>query len=109
MNKQELEIAKKIAEIEGHWFTVSRDNIPYILTDFIESPNHPLPTYYNPFDWSILGPLMIKYKVTVNLVGSYYCAQVAYNGVGTCENNSLGYSPSLPCAILECIIKSQEE
>ena len=98
MSKQELAIAKKIAEIEG-----------------VKSPTFRMPfdeyigRHYNPFDWSILGPLMIKYKVTVNLVGSYYCAQVAYNGVGTCENNSLGYSPSLPCAILECIIKSQEE
>ena len=107
MNKVELEIAEKIAKIEGEWFTVSRDGVPHVLLEFAESPKHPLPTHYNPFNWSVLGPLMVKYEVAIDYInesvdifeettGNYLCWELF-------EDES-----EIPAAILKCIIKSKE-
>ena len=109
MTEQELGIAKKIAEIEGVEIQCDRDDSGNLTSVYEPADDNGWCNVYNPFCWSMLGQLLVKYKVTVNLVGSYYCTQIAHNGIGTCEDNSLGYSPSLPSAILECIIKSQEK
>jgi hypothetical protein len=105
MNKVELEIAKRIAEIEGYDFTFSRGCVPYVLKEYMESPEHPLPTYYNPFDWAILGPLMIKYSVGHD---AFFSEIYSISNSGAYTEIKYGSNEEIPRAILECIIKSKE-
>jgi hypothetical protein len=105
MNKQELAIAKKIAEIEG----VDVKFICGRLCEMHMDGNEHLPcAYYNPFDWSILGPLMVKHKVIPDFnfnsaVVVNYDTQLSFEVDAHDENEE-----SMKQAILECIIKSQE-
>jgi len=102
MNKQELAIAKKIAEIEG----IELREHSHSLYGFksVYKPEGGIWQEYNPFDWSILGPLMVRHKVGIS-----------YDNQFVFIDSSFDYSASyyksdedLPRAILECIIKSQE-
>jgi len=95
MSKQELAIAKKIAEIEG-----------------VKSPTFRMPfdeyigRHYNPFDWSILGPLMVKHEIEVDYVDS--SAYIRSNESAYKCWALFSCKEEVPRAILECIIKSQE-
>ena len=117
MNKQELAIAKKIAEIEGVAViineAIAKQQLAYNnfmlnhCTSAVSSPTvQSFESIYNPFDWSILGPLMLKYKIGI----AHLFHEVlipSFNGIEPVtvkfENES-----DIPRAILECIIKSQE-
>jgi len=110
MTEQELGIAKKIAEIEGFNASIIH-KMGDPLLDFavhIESPSdfrEPKVWFkeYNPFCWSILGRLMVKYGVSLLKEGGYY--KVVPEGMAF----SIDCLPkNLEQAILECIIKSQE-
>jgi len=112
MNEQELEIAKKIAEIEGvqvnKEFTTNCKTgktvqcLSYlpINTNFIEE-------MYNPFNWSILGSLMVKYKVEILYAEEYVAILDGYG-----EDLFWEYfedENDIPRAILKCIITSQDD
>ena len=112
MNKQELEIAKKIAEIEGIELTKQISTAPetgeeaewYSVSDASSLAEHE--ELYNPFSWSILGPLMVKYDVepsyhNTKLIDIRICGGAGISAV-TCKTKG-----EIPSAILECIIKSQ--
>jgi hypothetical protein len=59
---------------------------------------------YNPFDWQILGSLMVKYEVSIDrLCERVYITQ----GWSNIELFFTG-EDEIPLAMLECIIKSQE-
>ena len=101
MTMTKLELIKRIAEIEGiellgpnklnHQPINGRGCIPY-----------------NPFDWSILGPLILKYEVTITH-GRYPNGD--YDGLAQIKgfDRAIAFSKEeIPIAILECIIKSQE-
>lgn len=98
MNKEELEIAKHIAEIEGinviqHDTWLEEVGIKSGICD------------YNPFDWAILGPLSLKYEVET----VYWLGAVSIEHK-TGDNYSIDFNhkSAIPKAILECIIKSKE-
>lgn len=103
MNKQELEIAKKIAQIEFNSANYSIE----MRSDCVVVRNllRPEPYIYNPFDWPILGPLMVKYDVGVH-TESGLCVIEGVTGIYSSE---FGLKEDIPRAILECIIKSQEK
>jgi hypothetical protein len=108
MNKEQLEIAKKIAEIEGITLFEKGEHLLTPDRNGYMSHNRITCDWYNPFDWSVCGKLLEKYWITVNISGSYYCTQSAFKGIGTCEDDSLGYSNHLPTAILQCVIAINE-
>ena len=97
MNKSELEIARKIAEIDGK----SVINVQGFLKETV----HDMLIDYNPFDWSILGPLIVEYFVCINTVFNYVFITT---GIKRTEVH-FDHKSELPKAILECIIKSQEK
>jgi hypothetical protein len=106
MNKQDLEITMKIAEIEGLDFTdeCRADFLTGIKENYIKVFNC---QEYNPFDWSILGPLMVKYKVEI-----FYdemTSQITEFGFNFIGNVPFNDESEIPRAILECIIKSKEQ
>ena len=71
----DLEICKKIAEIEGFQFTYDRNGTPYILKMWAECEEHPLPTRYNPLvDKALCFDLMVKYavKLQIEMNREYY-------------------------------------
>ena len=107
MNKQQykehVQIARRIAEIEGVCDTIDRDGMPYQIVELLGVI---APFEYNPFDWSILGPLMLKYDVC--LIPS---VNSGFTNVSIGVNDSIwcGEKEEIPLAILECIIKSKED
>lgn len=108
MNKEQLAIARKIAEIEGVEYRVDTDagvKTVSTLKRWVEGNKKCCTwTEYNPFDWSILGPLMLKWEVSIDRP----CERVyVTQGWKELEINFSGES-EIPQAILECIIKSQE-
>jgi len=101
MTEQELEIAKKIAEIDfsaDDGYSVSaKYGAIWVSNSYTCGQNE-----YNPFSWSILGPLMVKYGVSLLKEDWYY--KVVPEGMAF----SIDCLPkNLEQAILECIIKSQ--
>ena len=110
MNKQELAITKKIAEIEGReWRTDKEAGVITVSTmnRWNEGGIKCCSWYeYNPFDWSILGPLMKKYEVSVQHAIEYVFITQGWKDI---EVSFDGEEPlGLERAILECIIKRQE-
>ena len=114
MNKQELAIAKKIAEIESVELTKQISTVPetgeevewYSVSDVSSLAEYE--ELYDPFNWSILGPLMVKYKVIPDFnfnsaVVVNYDTQLSFEVYSHDESEE-----SMKQAILECIIKSQE-
>ena len=62
----DLAICKRIAEIECHWWVTDRGLYLYIMKEYAESKDHPLPTYYNPLtDDALLWKLAKKYRVSI--------------------------------------------
>ena len=115
MNKQELEIAKKIAGIEGVHDKIieaiknqQRNHNHFLATTSTNSVSSPTvqsyESIYNPFDWSILGPLMLKYEVEP----CYRYNEVAVWVESTWIKESFTDKSDIPRAMLECIIKSRE-
>jgi hypothetical protein len=106
MNKQQLEIAKKIAEIEG--VSVIDWKEEWSINTLYESDKWGNGICeYNPFDWSILGPLMVKYGVEIikPFVDDEMRRIFIARDIGiTAKNNE-----EITQAILECVIKSQEK
>lgn len=108
MNKEELEIAKKIAEIEG------LDLVDVVFGcgtkkafTFLDGR---MDKMYDPFDWSILGPLMVKHKVHLDHI---YKSTSTWSGTmescGRVASIDFKSEQQIPRAILECIIKSKEK
>ena len=63
----DLAICKRIAEIECHWWVTDRGLYLYIMKEYAESKDHPLPTYYNPLtDDALCFQLMVKYKISID-------------------------------------------
>lgn len=109
MNKEQLEIAKKIAEIDG----VKVHTLSYINRLVIETHADVGPDYieYDPLSWSILGPLMVKYHVTPDYSGNaMYIIDENTNESSTGILSAAYFKDEdgIPQAILECIIKSKE-
>ena len=99
MNKEELAIAKRIAEIEG----VKSPTFRMPLDEYVEK-------HYNPFEWGILGPLMVKYKVDNEHRNGVVAFTIWLNDEATTAVSIEAKSTEeIPRAILECIIKSQEK
>jgi len=104
MNKQELEIAKKIAGIDGVEVEQYNDklmisvNLKYCFAEYT-------PKEYNPFSWSILGPLMVKYEIEVDFVDS--SVYIRSNEMSYKYWALFSCKEEIPSAILKCIIKSQ--
>ena len=102
-----LELCRKIAEIELKALNLDHEN------EGCAEPTYTAPKEYNPFDWSLLGPLMVKYKVDIDhdmekAGGEVHAWGRGHMGtltiLGCCEFDS---DEELPQAILECIIESQ--
>ena len=90
MKLTDLELCKKIAEIEGvnlHEIMCGDRNV-LLFSENAE--------FYNPFDWSLLGPMMIKYEVSVNFQRMTIENEV--HRFDFCDINDL------PRAILEFIV-----
>jgi hypothetical protein len=65
-NKADLELCKKFAELEGYWAVTDRDGIVYIMKEYMEAPEHPLPTRYNPItDLALNCAARDKYEVEI--------------------------------------------
>ena len=92
MKLTDLELCKKIAEIEG----VPIDCIDCIDGEWLGIHGKYDIEEYNPFDWSWLGPMMIKYEVSVNFQRMTIENEV--HRFDFCDNNEL------PRAILEFIV-----
>ena len=99
----DLEICKKLAELEGIDFSSSRLGV---LQYFKVGDMGKETKKYNPItDWSILGPLMVKYKVEVD----YTCMDVSIYlkdytvpvSVRTFDNEE-----GIPEAICLCILEA---
>lgn len=97
MNK--LEISKKIAEIEK----VDTRDVQ------VGSLIFPFTMKYNPFDWSILGPLMFKYEVDISHYTGWASISSDCTGEDAIVSEYFGDIEGAPMAILECIIKSKEQ
>lgn len=102
MKPEEIEIAKKIAEIEGVELKVFKHSL--YGERWLYQPKGKIRQEYNPFDWAILGPLMLKYGVLIN-----YCSGSVY------MSNPFEYrffvvkfscKDEIPLAILKCIIEA---
>jgi hypothetical protein len=116
MNKSELEIAKKISEIEGVYDTICGaiegqqaryDSFMTNGTNAISTPNvQSFESIYNPFDWSILGSLIKKYEVSIQHTIAYVFITQGWKDIEVSFDEDSGIT--LEHAILECIIKSQE-
>ena len=76
MELTDLEISKRIAEIEGEWFVSSREGTPYIMKQYAESKS-PLPTLFSPLtDDGLCFRLMVKYGISFWDGGNgYYAAK----------------------------------
>ena len=99
MNKQELTIAKKIAEIECLDTKICElDGVTFL------AHIKPCWTEYNPFDWSVLGLLMLKYVVSINSRDRF--VEINTDKIECWVDFSA--KEGIPHAILECIIKSKE-
>lgn len=100
MNEQELEIAKKIAEIEATDVSLRFNNLYYSETayGFIKE--------YNPFNWSILGSLMVKHKVEILYAEEYVAILDGYGEDLFWE--FFEDENDIPRSILECIITSKD-
>ena len=92
----DLELCKKIAEIEG----VPIDCIDCIDGEWLGIHGKYDIEEYNPFEWSLLGPLMVKYKVVVSYSFGYVSADYGIN------RYFYGETSELPRAILECIVET---
>ena len=92
----DLELCKKIAEIEG----VPIDCIDCIDGEWLGIHGKYDIEEYNPFEWSLLGPLMVKYKVVVSYSFGYVSADYGIN------RYFYGEVSELPRAILECIVEA---
>jgi hypothetical protein len=105
MNKEQLKIAKRIAEIEGIELTKHMGGVLYKNNQGCMLVNGMAMDWYNPFDWSVFGPLMVKYEVEI----AYWlnAASVELNNGDTFTINFKDKS-EIPTAILKCIIKSKE-
>ncbi len=107
MNQQDLELAKKIAEIEGVDYDIeaSDSGIMFITHYYMGDP---MCSEYNPFDWSILGPLMLKHGVSLIQNGNgdnHMFFMGSDNDIDICVTDK----QEIPRTILECIVKSQEK
>ena len=100
MKLTDVDLCKKIAEIEGtnvslSVMTLGKEQIPtgrgLVDENFVQ---------YGPFDWSLLGPLMVKYKVVVSYSFGYVSADYGIN------RYFYGEVSELPRAILECIVEA---
>lgn len=98
MNKEQLEIAKRIAEIDGVTVHEKLNSIYYYLKPFSVAE-------YNPFNWSILGPLMVKYEVELSHFNEY--VYIADDNGDDLFWEFFKNKQDIPRAILECIIKSK--
>ena len=97
MKLTDLELCKKIAEIEG----VPIDCIDCIDGEWLGIHGKYDIEEYNPFEWSLLGPLMVKYKVVVSYSFGYVSADYGIN------RYFYGEVSELPRAILECIVEAK--
>ena len=89
MELSNLEINKKIAELEG---------LPF--------PEFGNPDYHN---WSLLGPLMVKYKVYIDHIHGACCMWHSVSGDIVMKTSSKFKSESeIPRAICLCILKSKD-
>ena len=105
MTKSELEIAKQIADIECVKAVAIFEGTES-LESLIYQNDDGKYVGYNPFEWSILGPLMVKYKVELD----FYCMYVQiYNGSNNYPVVDFELQKDIPRAILECVIKANEE
>ena len=102
----DLELCKKIAEIE-----LKPLNEDMKESGCVES-EYTAPKNYNPFEWSLLGPLMVKHEVDTEF----------FNGANSgctriCKTKEQSISvvigesyfddkTGLPRAILECIVEA---
>ena len=105
MNEDELAIAKRITEIEGLIVTVKicKGDDEYWMQ--ARKPGY-YNGDYNPFNWSILGPLMVKHDIEISYFYNY-----VYINDGNDDDLYWEYfknKSDIPRAILECIITSKE-
>jgi hypothetical protein len=115
MTSEELEIAKKIAEIEGYKAAIKKFKSDAYECGYhahvylYENPNGRgfWCNTYNPFDWSILGPLMFKYEVDVSHYSGWASVASEYTDRTPIAQEYFGDLDGAPMAILKCIIKSQ--
>jgi hypothetical protein len=91
----DLSICKVIAELEG-LNPVELIGCCFVPHGFRRSRK------YNPLDWSILGPLMVKYGITID----YHCGYV-YMTQGWRGEVHFESKEDIPRAVCECILKSQ--
>lgn len=105
MNKEELEIAKKIAEIEGVELVEHKGGFLYKNRNGYMFVNGVTMEWYNPFDWSVLGPLSVKYEVSIQHTLSYVFITQGWHDVEVHFENK----DEIPHAILKCIIKAKEK
>jgi len=106
---EDLAICKRIAEIEGHWWVTDRGCYLYIMKEYAESKDHPLPTYYNPLtDDALCFQLMVKYKVYVDYFGDNARAAMSWNGSDR-EFQVDVVDMSMNKAILLAIIEAHKE
>jgi hypothetical protein len=102
----DLEIAKRIAEIEG--IEVFKEGNHLLTPDdqgyFVR--NNKTCGYYNPFRWATLGPLMLKHNITPSMRNLIVSTR---SSTGRISIFRVKTKEEIPRAILECIIKSKEQ
>lgn len=116
MNKEELEAAKKIAEIEGYRAKIKKFKSSAYPCGYhshvylYDRPNGDgfWNNEYTPFDWEILGNLTFKYEVETSIVGGRY-VRIWTHGCNSVKVEFEDNEQSYKLAILKCIIKSQEK
>ena len=98
----DLELCKKIAEIEG----VPIDCIDCIDGEWLGIHGKYDIEEYNPFEWSLLGPLMVKYEVCIC---RYYDMAYILSDETDGEHKvkvSFSVNGDVGRAILECIVEA---
>ena len=105
MNKlTDLELCKKVAEIE---------RVDFVMTNDGKSINHKVygiycGNEYNPLtNKALLFDLMVKYKVEIDYMRPADCSIFTYDTMECLIEIEVG--ESLPRAILECIVESKNE
>jgi hypothetical protein len=106
MKLTDLELCKRIAEIEGEWVTVSRDGMVYVMKDWAESPNHPLPTLYFPLtNKALLLDLIYDYDVSVCRYRDSVFIESDYTDRPHKADVSFSDKNEFARAALECIVE----
>lgn len=104
-----LDLNKMIAELEGVHYMETRyekDNFLAIVAenDFTGTPPEMIGKYDPLTDWSLLGPLMVKYKVEINYHAE--CCSI-YDSLNMVAYTVTIEKSEIPRAIIICILKSK--